>query len=71
MLELNEANTKALFRRAQAWQGLKDLDKAMVRTSHTALHTHPYTNPPTHPPLHTHPQQHGTDRSVLQTGLYW
>ena len=38
MLELNESNTKALFRRAQAWQGLKDLDKAMVRTSHTPTH---------------------------------
>ncbi|XP_056456220.1 peptidyl-prolyl cis-trans isomerase D isoform X2 [Gadus chalcogrammus] len=30
VLELNESNTKALFRRAQAWQGLKDLDKAMA-----------------------------------------
>uniref|UniRef100_A0A3Q3A847 Peptidyl-prolyl cis-trans isomerase D n=1 Tax=Kryptolebias marmoratus TaxID=37003 RepID=A0A3Q3A847_KRYMA len=29
-LELNQTNTKALFRRAQAWQGLKDYDKAMV-----------------------------------------
>ncbi|KAG7257864.1 hypothetical protein CRUP_037344 [Coryphaenoides rupestris] len=30
VLELNESNTKALFRRAQAWQGLKDLDQAMA-----------------------------------------
>ncbi|CAL8261611.1 unnamed protein product [Lota lota] len=30
VLELNESNTKALFRRAQAWQGLKDMDKAMA-----------------------------------------
>ncbi|KAM8910442.1 peptidyl-prolyl cis-trans isomerase D [Spinachia spinachia] len=29
-LELNPANTKALFRRAQAWQGLKENGKAMV-----------------------------------------
>ncbi|KAM6923534.1 peptidyl-prolyl cis-trans isomerase D [Xenentodon cancila] len=29
-LELNEANTKALFRRAQAWQGLKEFDKALA-----------------------------------------
>ncbi|XP_058506486.1 peptidyl-prolyl cis-trans isomerase D [Solea solea] len=29
-LELDEANTKALFRRAQAWQGLKEYSKAMV-----------------------------------------
>ncbi|XP_061580800.1 peptidyl-prolyl cis-trans isomerase D [Cololabis saira] len=29
-LELNEANTKALFRRAQAWQGLKEFEKALV-----------------------------------------
>ncbi|CAN9514602.1 unnamed protein product [Ophioblennius macclurei] len=29
-LELNQANTKALFRRAQAWQGLKEYSKAMV-----------------------------------------
>lgn len=28
-LELNETNTKALFRRAQAWEGLKDYTKAM------------------------------------------
>ncbi|KAJ8015431.1 hypothetical protein DPEC_G00026040 [Dallia pectoralis] len=28
-LELNERNTKALFRRAQAWQGLKEYSKAM------------------------------------------
>jgi len=33
VLELNECNTKALFRRAQAWQGLKDLEQAMVGTS--------------------------------------
>ncbi|XP_068571319.1 peptidyl-prolyl cis-trans isomerase D [Cebidichthys violaceus] len=29
-LELNQANTKALFRRAQAWQGLKENSKALV-----------------------------------------
>uniref|UniRef100_A0A8C5E7Y4 Peptidyl-prolyl cis-trans isomerase D n=1 Tax=Gouania willdenowi TaxID=441366 RepID=A0A8C5E7Y4_GOUWI len=29
-LELNEANTKALFRRAQAWQGLKEFSEAMA-----------------------------------------
>ncbi|XP_034398919.1 peptidyl-prolyl cis-trans isomerase D [Cyclopterus lumpus] len=29
-LELNQANTKALFRRAQAWQGLKENGKAMI-----------------------------------------
>ncbi|CAG5988921.1 unnamed protein product [Menidia menidia] len=29
-LELNQANTKALFRRAQAWQGLKDYSKALI-----------------------------------------
>lgn len=29
-LELDQANTKALFRRAQAWQGLKEFSKAMV-----------------------------------------
>ncbi|XP_037316956.2 peptidyl-prolyl cis-trans isomerase D [Pungitius pungitius] len=29
-LELNPANTKALFRRAQAWQGLKENSKAMI-----------------------------------------
>lgn len=29
-VELNEANTKALFRRAQAWQGLKEYSKAMI-----------------------------------------
>ncbi|KAM9356669.1 peptidyl-prolyl cis-trans isomerase D [Symphorus nematophorus] len=29
-LELNQANTKALFRRAQAWQGLKEYSKAMI-----------------------------------------
>ncbi|XP_056142879.1 peptidyl-prolyl cis-trans isomerase D [Lampris incognitus] len=29
-LELDQSNTKALFRRAQAWQGLKDYDKAMT-----------------------------------------
>ncbi|CAB1325617.1 unnamed protein product [Coregonus sp. 'balchen'] len=28
-LELNQKNTKALFRRAQAWQGLKEYSKAM------------------------------------------
>uniref|UniRef100_A0A8C1IV06 peptidylprolyl isomerase n=1 Tax=Cyprinus carpio TaxID=7962 RepID=A0A8C1IV06_CYPCA len=28
-LELNQTNTKALFRRAQAWQGLKEFNKAM------------------------------------------
>ncbi|TRY54687.1 hypothetical protein DNTS_031224 [Danionella cerebrum] len=29
-LELNQTNTKALFRRAQAWQGLKEFNKAML-----------------------------------------
>lgn len=29
-LELNHANTKALFRRAQAWQGLKEYSQAMM-----------------------------------------
>uniref|UniRef100_A0A665V9X7 Peptidyl-prolyl cis-trans isomerase D n=1 Tax=Echeneis naucrates TaxID=173247 RepID=A0A665V9X7_ECHNA len=29
-LELDQTNTKALFRRAQAWQGLKEYSKAMV-----------------------------------------
>uniref|UniRef100_A0A672QSZ7 Peptidyl-prolyl cis-trans isomerase D n=1 Tax=Sinocyclocheilus grahami TaxID=75366 RepID=A0A672QSZ7_SINGR len=29
-LELNQTNTKALFRRAQAWQGLKEFNKAMI-----------------------------------------
>eukprot|EP00064_Thunnus_orientalis_P016473 superscaffoldBa00003278_g16539 len=29
-LELDQANTKALFRRAQAWQGLKEYSKAMT-----------------------------------------
>nr|XP_057920276.1 peptidyl-prolyl cis-trans isomerase D [Doryrhamphus excisus] len=29
-LELNNANTKALFRRAQAWQGLKEFSQAMT-----------------------------------------
>ncbi|XP_042348700.1 peptidyl-prolyl cis-trans isomerase D [Plectropomus leopardus] len=29
-LELDQANTKALFRRAQAWQGLKENSKAMT-----------------------------------------
>lgn len=29
-LELDKANTKALFRRAQAWQGLKEFSKAMT-----------------------------------------
>ncbi|XP_056294923.1 peptidyl-prolyl cis-trans isomerase D [Pseudoliparis swirei] len=29
-LELNQENTKALFRRAQAWQGLKEKGKAMI-----------------------------------------
>lgn len=29
-LELNQTHAKALFRRAQAWQGLKEFDKAMV-----------------------------------------
>ncbi len=38
-LELNQTNTKALFRRAQAWQGLKEFNKAMVPT----LHGHNYT----------------------------
>lgn len=29
-LEINQTNTKALFRRAQAWQGLKEFNKAMI-----------------------------------------
>ena len=29
-LEMNKVNTKALFRRSQAWQGLKEYSKAMV-----------------------------------------
>lgn len=29
-LDLNQTNTKALFRRAQAWQGLKEFNKAMI-----------------------------------------
>uniref|UniRef100_A0A3P8RNV7 peptidylprolyl isomerase n=1 Tax=Amphiprion percula TaxID=161767 RepID=A0A3P8RNV7_AMPPE len=32
-LELSQANTKALFRRAQAWQGLKEYSKAMVTST--------------------------------------
>uniref|UniRef100_A0A3Q3W951 Peptidyl-prolyl cis-trans isomerase D n=1 Tax=Mola mola TaxID=94237 RepID=A0A3Q3W951_MOLML len=32
-LELNQTNTKALFRRAQAWQGLKEYSKAMVKSA--------------------------------------
>uniref|UniRef100_A0A3P9NQ05 Peptidyl-prolyl cis-trans isomerase D n=1 Tax=Poecilia reticulata TaxID=8081 RepID=A0A3P9NQ05_POERE len=32
-LELNQENTKALFRRAQAWQGLKEYNKALVSSS--------------------------------------
>lgn len=31
VLELNQTHAKALFRRAQAWQGLKEFNKAMVR----------------------------------------
>lgn len=38
-LELNQANTKALFRRAQAWQGLKEFNKAMVPTLHGQKYT--------------------------------
>jgi len=30
VLELNQSNTKALFRRAQGWQGLKEFSKAMT-----------------------------------------
>lgn len=29
-LQLNQTNTKALFRRAQAWQGLNEFNKAMI-----------------------------------------
>lgn len=29
-LEVDQSSTKALFRRAQAWQGLKEYSKAMV-----------------------------------------
>lgn len=36
-LEFNEANTKALFRRAQAWQGLKEHSKAMVTSAQASL----------------------------------
>lgn len=32
-LDLSESNTKALFRRAQAWQGLKDYSQAMVTSA--------------------------------------
>lgn len=35
--ELNETNTKALFRRAQAWQGLKEYSKAMVTSVQDTL----------------------------------
>uniref|UniRef100_A0A673LLG5 peptidylprolyl isomerase n=1 Tax=Sinocyclocheilus rhinocerous TaxID=307959 RepID=A0A673LLG5_9TELE len=38
-LELNQTNTKALFRRAQAWQGLKEFNKAMVPTLHRQKYT--------------------------------
>lgn len=36
-LELNETNTKALFRRAQAWQGLKEHSKALVTSAQASL----------------------------------
>lgn len=36
-LELNKSNTKALFRRAQAWQGLKEYSKAMVTSVQESL----------------------------------
>lgn len=36
-LELNQTNTKALFRRAQAWQGLKEYSKAMVTSAQAPL----------------------------------
>lgn len=36
-LELNETNTKALFRRAQAWQGLKEYSKALVTSAQASL----------------------------------
>lgn len=36
-LELNETNTKALFRRAQAWQGLKEYSKALVTSAQAFL----------------------------------
>lgn len=29
-LKIDPANTKALYRRAQGWQGVKDLDQALV-----------------------------------------
>lgn len=29
-LKIDPANTKALYRRAQGWQGIKDLDQALV-----------------------------------------
>lgn len=29
-LQIDPANTKALYRRAQGWQGIKDLDQALV-----------------------------------------
>lgn len=37
-LDLSETNTKALFRRAQAWQGLKDYSQAMVASAHRCFH---------------------------------
>uniref|UniRef100_A0A672FVF6 Peptidyl-prolyl cis-trans isomerase D n=1 Tax=Salarias fasciatus TaxID=181472 RepID=A0A672FVF6_SALFA len=36
-LDLNQANTKALFRRAQAWQGLKEYSQAMVTSSRRSV----------------------------------
>lgn len=36
-LELSQTNTKALFRRAQAWQGLKEYSKAMVTSAQSLL----------------------------------
>lgn len=32
-LEQNQGNTKALFRRAQAWQGMKEYNKALVSST--------------------------------------
>lgn len=29
-LKIDPANTKALYRRAQGWQGIKDFDQALV-----------------------------------------
>uniref|UniRef100_A0A8B9HFV9 Peptidyl-prolyl cis-trans isomerase D n=1 Tax=Astyanax mexicanus TaxID=7994 RepID=A0A8B9HFV9_ASTMX len=43
-LELNQTHAKALFRRAQAWQGLKEYSKAMVRKAFSELIIHGCAN---------------------------